>query len=599
MSGKSLLTRPKKAPVKTSATKIYTEISSKRVENNVISLISKTYFGNHNGRYIKIDEGKNYREIDLKYCVTKYQSKQIAEEIVERCPLQEWKFIEFVPLFGTLSLALLDLEESTKGYLIESMHMGILETNIIEYGYEDKTTLFEKVDVIPKRVNGGVAIVHLDPKEYKPKSNYTVMGKPLEELMERLYNVMTLIVLILPQDSKYSFKSMKFITLEDTQGKFSSIKVGFLLSDSGAEVAKNLGLKFKLSEKQAKTEWYDGLKKYLLKLFTKTLKVEDPKKYVTSEMMEIWVKIFTHESKDISPDKTENYQEYETIGDFILKGLFVKYIWEQTRGKSLLRKDQLTMLQQNYMSKHYQPKLSNDLGLHKYLRINKLDQAGKEDIFEAFVAGYFEVSDKIGGPGAGYINVMKLLKYLFEDIHHINFATVQDSELTLNSMQVKLLLEKLHFRHWEKVTTGNSGKIDVIVGIPNIAVEYLRRRGIVLNNIIGKGSANGDNKTEAKRLAYDDALNNLNRAGFTKEFALKEKARLDTLDPEVALYEDQIIKNKKLHELLSIYFVEDPAACVTYLYGVNERFEHNIIAEVSGCDFKNAKETLIRGWISK
>lgn len=592
-----MLTKPKSRPTVTPTVTVRpSKISKESLGEEAVVLAYKTYFGEHNGKNIRIREGINYIENQLVYSLTRYEAKSIAQEISELCPLEKWNFIDFGSFFGVLALSILDLPQVANGYLEENKYRDILEKNMEQYGNWNRVIIQDRFDQIPKTVMGQIGIIQLDPQkvDYEDPENSKVQGMTLQELVNRLYGIVSLLVIIVPKSLDYVFKGMKFKLLGDKKHP-SNFKVGYLVSPKGIEIAVNLGLKFKASEEQAKGEWSIELQKYLVNLLKK-LGITDAKNYIAEQYMPIWIKCFTHESKDTSPKKIENYQELETVGDFILKGLFVKYLWNQTKNTTSLNKEQITLIQQNYMSAHFQPRLADDLGLPKYLRVDRMTDDRKEDIFEAFVAAYFDVSDSVGGVGTGYINIMNLLKYLFEDVEKIDFNVVKETELNLSSMQIKLLLEKLHFKHNEK-TYPSSDSVYVEVRIPPLAVDYLRTRGFNLGPVIGKGSAPAKNTRAASKSAYDDAVNNLTKAGFTMEWAMAEKARLETLDPDIAEFEDQILKKRKIQGLWSIYFVENPASCTTYLYGVDNQYNHFILAEMSGCNFKEAKRRLIVEWL--
>src|SRR5206468_8183405 len=65
------------------------------------------------------------------------------------------------------------------------------------------------------------------------------------------------------------------------------------------------------------------------------------------------------------------------------------------------------------------------------------------------------------------------------------------------------------------------------------AIDFLREHNVFLTNPIGEGS--GDTKDNAKSIAYKKALDYVNKQGFTREWALKNRESniFDKFDPDI------------------------------------------------------------------
>lgn len=563
-----MLTKPATKP---KAKKPAARIINKKPENQT-ALVYGTYFGKHNNNDITIIQGQNYEENILLFCLTNAQNKEIAEMIVEMVPFEKYNFIYYKPILGNLIMNLFDQLQIGTGYVAENEYIDYLEENIKGYKLNNKLIIEENIKEIPKSVYGGVAILQLDPiVNLDNPETFTVNDILLDDLLDELSLITSLIVLILPKDVEIEYEGMIFPKLT------SPANVGFLVNQEGIKMGEKMGLKIRKNDKQSEDLWYVGLAEHLKKLFTK-LKIKNIDEMFDNKYRKIWADVFTHESFD----KKNNYEEHETRGDFVLKGVFGTFLCLSMPNAN---KNEITMFFQAFMSKHFQPQLTKDLGIEKFIRSNKkIDDKMLEDIFESFISGYFTVSiDTTGGVEKAYGRIHHLIEYLFNKVEKIDFNNIRKGELKLASMVLKQRLEALRFKYYEKVDTVEGGT-QVLISTDNNALEYFRKRGKNVTRIIGRGFSSGGNKDAASKMAYEDAVLYLDKQGISDEWVKEEKEKLNKLDPIVEHLEEQLVKKKKLQKYLNIYHKVDPASCTIMLYGIDNHHNHNLIAEINDCD---------------
>lgn len=576
-----MLTKPAAKP---KAKKPAARIIKKKPENQTAYVYS-TYFGKHNNINISIIQGQNYEENILPFCLTNTQNKEIAEMIVEMIPFERYNFIYYKPILGNLIMNLFDQLQIGSGYAAENEYIDYLQENVKAYKLNNKVIIEEKIREVPKSVYGGVAILQLDTKvNLDNPETFTVNGILLDDLLDELVPIVSLIVLILPKDIEVEIDGMVF-------PKFSTpVNVGFLVSQEGVKRGEETGLKRFRIDKDTEDIWYQGLTDHI-KSILKKLKVKDVDRMFEPQYTEIWKKTFTHQTFD----KVNNYESIEFVGDSVLKSCFSVFLFERVPN---LDPNILTMMQQNFTSKHYQHKLADDLDIPKFLRIKKkLEDKQREDLLESFTGAILLVSKQVLGLGKAYEIIHRLLELLYEKIEKINFAEVSKSELKLSSMQIKQILEAIKSKYYEKTSNTSSG-VQTIITISDQTVDYLRKRGKNIGRVIGTGFAPGQNKDLSSKLAYDDALSTLTKQGITEKWAQEEKERMSKIDPLVADLEEKINIKRKLQKYTHIYHKVDPASCMVYLFGIGQDQNHNLISEINDCDTNRGIRQLYENFIS-
>src|SRR6516165_705432 len=302
-----MLTSPAKQKAKKPAAKII-----KKKPENETALIYSTYFGKHNNTDISIVQGQNYENDILKYCLSNAQNKEIAEMAVKMIPFEKFNFIYYKPILGNLIMNMFDQLQVETGYAIENEFMDYLINNITSYKLDKKVIIEENVKNIPKSVYGGCGIIQLDPTvDLDNSDTFTVNDIPLNDLLDELVSIMSLVILILPKDLEIDYEGMVF-------PKFvSPCNVGFLLNEEGIKLGEKMGLKKRKNDKETEDVWYAGVENHLRSLFTKW-KLKNIDEMFAPRYRKVWTDIFTHDSFDTK----NNYQEHETKGDFLLKGIF-------------------------------------------------------------------------------------------------------------------------------------------------------------------------------------------------------------------------------------------------------------------------------------
>lgn len=586
-----------------------------RVIDPVARIYAK-YFGRRNNRNIEITP-YNYNEEALKYSLTAFQATNLATNIVRRVPFEKFTVVELRPLVGTTSLALLDRPEIDFLIVSEFQYARQFETNISAYGFDRKVLRQDRIASFEgnREFEGQVAVVHLDPG-----SNDLSQGMRLINLLPELAKVFTMIFVQTDQlptmkGFKHEVNYIDIGALDETsekgkkgeaskknevsKKKRESVKFAVIFSELGLEKAKAKKMKIR-DVRQDRREWtpkqVEELRAFLLKTLPKFGIKKHLEKFVDDKAMIIWMRIFTHKSIDPRPE--HNYEADETYGDGILEGLFTIYLHDQIPD---IDPEKSTLLFQQYMSKFLQPDYTEMLGLDKYLRIEVMYRGAKEDLFEAFTAGLYLVAKGIYGRiGPGVEIVMDMISYIFADKVKYNWKEIVKGELKQPRTIVKERLDQLYLRDNIKVqTTGNKIIASVYI-IQKEGLDLFRQIGIIIDPdlMIGQATIIGNNRTQAEREAYENAIKYLDTQGFTKDRAITERERLQEVDPSLKDLGAEITETKTNVGLEAVYFITNPASCRTILYGVLKgNYRRTILAEVTDCNEEAGKRRAIEAWL--
>jgi len=210
-------------------------------------------------------------------------------------------------------------------------------------------------------------------------------------------------------------------------------------------------------------------------------------------MSKYWIPALTH--KSISGN---NYEDFEFIGDLHLGPQFIKYL--QSRFETRLTPVQGTYFLTVYMSKKYQAKLSEKLGLDKLVNYDpstKLVTSIKEDIFESFCGALTCLVDERILNGLGDIYLYNFLIHLFNPVELSLSEVSRDSKSKLKELYDK--------KGWGEVKyiIENSDRIDR----SGQKITILSQTGHSLG--VGYGR-----QTEAEQEAAQQALNELSQKGI-------------------------------------------------------------------------------------
>ncbi len=130
-----------------------------------------------------------------------------------------------------------------------------------------------------------------------------------------------------------------------------------------------------------------------------------------------WMRSLTHYSMNEPGKPSMDYEELELIGDRVMGLNFTDYIMS-TLG--YLDKGSMSHLKNYYMSDQFQPKLTRNIGLNKYIRIKPpsdgvviLDNGILTDLVEALFGALYKAAPN---RPIGIEYTYRLMKYLFSDI---------------------------------------------------------------------------------------------------------------------------------------------------------------------------------------
>lgn len=599
---------------------------STKTEVDEVSNIYRKYFGKRLGVDINLKQDENYTREAIENSLTVFQANRLADAITIASTLESFQVIELRPLIGTTTLALMDRSNIDSMRVAEPAFRSQLEANIASYNKIRKQIII--VDRIEKFEDplfyGQVAVIHPDPYRVE-----TSQGMLITNLLKVMRPIFSLVVVVGPKEMfpidspNYEISSQK---LDDTD----KMRATFFSSQIGLNEARKRNLRMKVTEVISKDAWKKNLRQFLSTLlpkigppppskkkaskadYEKALVAYNEKqkieldKMLAPDAMDIWYKVFTHETVD--PEL--NYEDLESLGDSVLKGLFGIYMYKRI---PTLQKDQLTNLNQWFQSVHGQPEYTRDLDLsnRRHYRINVKSQhdfdKSEEDLFEAFVGGYFSVADSKLGTGYGYLRIMQLLNYVYRDKKKYNFEKIIEEDLNQPRTKVKQRLDKIFVREYSvPMKRGSSITVDIYVDNPN-AIGLLQEYNIrlPLNLKIGSATMPGMNQEAVTREAYINALRDLDTIGFTEQRAVAIQTEMRSIAPSVSDLRDAILQAKADRNIDALYFLISDVNCATRLFGVMKKKEakksprHILLAELGACGLNNnqAKRKAIEDWL--
>jgi hypothetical protein len=135
---------------------------------------------------------------------------------------------------------------------------------------------------------------------------------------------------------------------------------------------------------------------------------------VNKKTIPLWLDIFT--SEYYNPNKGENYEAYEAVGDSVVKYVFYIYLYEKFG--NTLGKDQLNDLKTRHLSKEWQGILGDKMELHKWLLVPEIIRDHidiREDMTEAFTAGIEIILNRDTRRGMAEKVLLNMFHLLFKD----------------------------------------------------------------------------------------------------------------------------------------------------------------------------------------
>jgi dsRNA-specific ribonuclease len=276
--------------------------------------------------------------------------------------------------------------------------------------------------------------------------------------------------------------------------------------------------------------WYKSLKIFLRDLLRKyaiprNQSESDTKsemeKWISKEAMQIWVKAFTSSSFYSVED---SYEQLEFIGDKILKSVFVVHVLNLYPD---LDEEKLTEIDRKYMSAPKQSEYAEQLGLNLHIRVSQDLQRDEMkfggDLYEGFIGALYSVAnliDKENSPSAGNEKVLLFIRNQLGD-------SIEVSGLQENKTLVVQMFNRFNFKG-EKLgdPIEDYNKISGVMTIvlTHGQIGFLKQhKKFLKSNVIGVGESRI--KSEAHKIAYEDALKNLAKIGVTPDWS-KELKRL-------------------------------------------------------------------------
>lgn len=200
-----------------------------------------------------------------------------------------------------------------------------------------------------------------------------------------------------------------------TKNKDVDVDFGFLEGLIYPTYEKDLN-KFNVpTSKKWWQQFYEFLKDLLSRIFPED-RVGLVDLILTKETLTThWLPCFTH--KSANPNINKNYESIELIGDAGMGYCFKFYVKKK---EPLAGESRISNLNQQYMSKNFQSKLSNMMHLNKWLivdgiPIDRMDNS--EDLLESFCGTIDNLLYiRKGTLGLGVIAIYNLMKLLFDDI---------------------------------------------------------------------------------------------------------------------------------------------------------------------------------------
>lgn len=247
-------------------------------------------------------------------------------------------------------------------------------------------------------------------------------------------------------------------------------------------------------------------------------------KLTSTKLMKDWDIVFTHESVNL--ERGHNYEEYELVGDQSAGLCFIKMLY---REYPTLDRGILSNLKSYYMSKHYQPELSDQLGLPKYVKLGRnltINKSIKEDIFEAFFGGLEIIGDKVAH-GLGNDLSYRLMSYLFKDVE-------MDTDVKSTVSVVKEIFNRMGWGNKPIITStkGENGT-EITISMSSEALNSLKKLhddpNFTMSTILAIETA--PTKAEAVQKAHVVALDKLRELGLTEDFIEEYKSYQDSTNP--------------------------------------------------------------------
>jgi dsRNA-specific ribonuclease len=366
----------------------------------------------------------------------------------------------------------------------------VLENVKYVNGDERVTFVSEPFTGVPSDDSGSILFIDtiwsvVDTNQEFPFQSMKVNDKPLEYWIEVSKNCN---LIVINQPPTYLLKPVAGFSYDNI----------VILDNFGRPMIKTCHV-IPLSH----NDWKKDLKEYIQSMLTK-VDIKNVDRYVTPKHMSIWIKAFTHKSVS----RSKNYEEYEIIGDSLLKSHMTLYLFEKYPNISA---HHITGLRNYYLTKHYMPSIARKYNMLKHIRsLKPVNQDMLEDVLESFFGALYTVGNNITSCSFG-VN-KKMADYIFDDI---------DIDMTRGEGDPKSIVrlrtfQRLHLENPVEILE-RDGKLQCMtLSIDTSVREFFTDKGIVLNKTLGVGY--GYTKTIASDMAYANALTYIRKKNIDEKF---------------------------------------------------------------------------------
>lgn len=290
--------------------------------------------------------------------------------------------------------------------------------------------------------------------------------------------------------------------------------------------------------------WLTSLQKFIYHVITaKAVPTSTPdrekirKQLVGQEAMHIWIRAFTHDSYE--PNQEGNYQSLEYFGDQEMASKLTLIVMAK---RPDISEDALTNIKNAEVMKEEQAKISDELGLAKYVRSRVAPTIDiREDLLESTFGGLYLVGEKVLGEGNGSV----LSQNLMIDLYGKKEFDI-DNILKNKKTQLKEIGDKLQWWGRETATIDNFGLPQEIKDENGITKEYrlvyrltdnaknwMRRNNKPLVNDGIIAAVNRPRKRDVINAAVDEALDNLKKFYAIDLETATEKSHAKQIDNKI------------------------------------------------------------------
>jgi dsRNA-specific ribonuclease len=361
---------------------------------------------------------------------------------------------------------------------------------------------------------------------------------------------------------------------------------------------------------------------YIRSILQHLVKEEKIPLFLTRENMAVWVEAITHESYDLN----SNYERLENYGDSILKYVMRKYLLSRYPN---MPPRALTEYTNRFMSKEFQKIFSTDMHLPTYILADHVDVTIhiREDLFESFLGALMEVANTIV-PELGVIYAYNFIVLVMSDTHldkrmilgkpktqlqqrgamldlrisQDDVDVEEDEDVEDEDLQIKKKKKEKTYGGIDERSIKVGDRMLVKIIMKDYLIEYLRRElGAVFHNpLVEKEAATA---TEASENAWLEALNILEEAGYTDEFAQKKREIKTFKDLPTDLV-DKVMKQIKLegltHPILKKAKKANVGKNVTYLLvAVDEQGLQRKLGIAKGSDETGVKIMTLKNYLKE